>query len=235
MDLVVVNAALGGALVFVNAALIAWMWPRVAAKHLGTAAPSVGSVAWMVLLVGAATVYGATPSRIQGAGSWEWGPESAVVVAAGVALFTVGAPLILVDSRVSKLPDPLTALFAVEVVLATVLVLFFSPAPEVGLVLAASVGVWLIPIYLGHLAHQVGLGDVKLAPFIGLVLGTTSFSLALFGLLVAILSSGVHAAFLKAGGPGAGGRRQRFPLGPYLLGGAMFVWALAALRMKLPL
>ncbi len=233
MDPAVVNAVFGGVLVFANAALVAWMWPRIAGKYLGGAAPSAGAVGWMVLLVGAATVYGAGPANIFGAGAWEWGEGSAVVVAAGVALVTVGAPLILVDSYSSKLPDALTTLLAVEVLLAVALAFFFSPAPEVALVLAASAGVWLLPVLFGYVTRQVGLGDVKLAPFIGLALGTTSFSLALFGVLVAVLASGVHASTLKVGGKG--GARKRFPLGPYLLGGGMFVWAAAALRMRMPL
>lgn len=228
MNLETTNAVLGGLLAFVNAGLLGWLWKRLRRDYLGNVAPTPGSMVWMTLLIGGAVAYGSHPASLSGAATWDSSPV--LVVPVGVALFTLGAPMILIDARTSKLPNVLTFIFGVEVLLGAQFAVFFQAAPVALYVLLASTLLWLIPVGVGNLAGQVGLGDVKVAPIIGLALGTTSFTLAAAGLLLAVFSAGGHALVLKYKGS-----NKRFPLGPHLLGAAMIVWGLVALGTKVPL
>lgn len=74
----------------------------------------------------------------------------------------------------------------------------------------ASAGLLLV----GHLAGQVGFGDVKLAGLLGLVLGWASWQTAASGLAAASAVGAVQAAAVIALG------RKDFPYGPALLLGA---------------
>lgn len=222
------NTLIGGLLVFFNAVALGLTWPAVQRKYLGLSSPGPAAVAWMVLLIGTATVYASYPTLLLGGPTWALEVFSPVVVAAGVALFTVGAPLILVDSRTAKLPDALVLLLGFEVALAALLVILLHPSFDAVTVMGASGLLWLAPMFVGNLVGQVGLGDVKLAPAVGIALGTTSFALALVGLVLATFSAGVQAFAIRRLGTG-----RRFPLGPHLLGAAMFAWSVAALRAKL--
>ena len=70
----------------------------------------------------------------------------------------------------------------------------------------------------------MGMGDVKLGAFIGLVLGALGWRYVGVAALVAALAGGIGAVALLAAGRG---RKQAVPFGPYLAGGAV-VSALAA-------
>jgi leader peptidase (prepilin peptidase)/N-methyltransferase len=75
----------------------------------------------------------------------------------------------------------------------------------------------------------MGMGDVKLAAVIGLVLGALGWRYVGVAVLVAVLSGGVGALATLARG---GSRKDAIPFGPYLAGGAavsaLFGPALAA-------
>jgi leader peptidase (prepilin peptidase)/N-methyltransferase len=81
--------------------------------------------------------------------------------------------------------------------------------------------VYAVPLFLIALAvpRGMGMGDVKLAGLIGLVLG--SFGLAYVGVAAAagVVSGGLGAilAVVLLGY----GRRQHIPFGPFLAGGAV--------------
>ena len=72
----------------------------------------------------------------------------------------------------------------------------------------------------------MGLGDVKLAASIGLVLAWDSWSELFVGALAGALLGAAYAQVLTTGhAPGAGGRVY-LPLGPFLLLGAFAAIAL---------
>jgi leader peptidase (prepilin peptidase)/N-methyltransferase len=87
-------------------------------------------------------------------------------------------------------------------------------AAGAGLWLAAYGGIWLLTAGRG-----LGLGDVALAPVLGLVLGAVSWSAAAVGLAAGFLiGAAVGALVLVA----SGGRRGiRVPFGPFMLVGAV--------------
>jgi leader peptidase (prepilin peptidase) / N-methyltransferase len=70
----------------------------------------------------------------------------------------------------------------------------------------------------------MGMGDVKLAALVGLVLGALGWSHVGVAVLVAVLAGGMGALLALAMGRG---RKDAIPFGPYLAGGAV-VSALAA-------
>jgi leader peptidase (prepilin peptidase)/N-methyltransferase len=80
-------------------------------------------------------------------------------------------------------------------------------------------GVWLLTAGRG-----MGLGDVALAPVLGLALGWLGWGPSLVGLLGGFASGAVVGVALIWGG--SAGRRTRVPYGPFMLAGAavgMFV------------
>ena len=136
-------------------------------------------------------------------------------------------PLVLVDLRERRLPDPLTlggaacvlALLAARGALTGDL----GPSAHGLLGAVAMAGVLLV----FHLAspHGMGFGDVKLGLLLGLVVGARSLDLV----LVALLLAGLLGAL---GGLAMIVRHRRrdvtLPFGPYLAAGAALALVLAA-------
>lgn len=153
-------------------------------------------------------------------GLWSFGQQGAwvspllptllVVVSAGIAL-------VFIDLDCRRLPDAI--------------VLPLWPATVAGLMCAGAVsgdwpivralsgaGLWLLVIggiWLATGGRGMGLGDVKLAPLLGLVLGWIGWGPASVGLAAAWLVGGVTAVILLVAG--RAGRRQEIPFGPFLL------------------
>ena len=65
--------------------------------------------------------------------------------------------------------------------------------------------------------HGMGMGDVKLAGLIGLVLGALGWSYVVVAATGAILAGGVGGVVVLV----RGGRKTRIPFGPYLVMGAL--------------
>jgi leader peptidase (prepilin peptidase)/N-methyltransferase len=136
-----------------------------------------------------------------------------VLVAAGIALF-------MIDLDHRRLPFSITRVAAAGVVVALAvegLVEGWSPLPAAVLsaVLWVGVygGVWLLTAGRG-----MGLGDVALAPVLGLVLGWLGWGPSLVGLLGGFVVGAVVGAVLMV--LGRAGRRSKVPHGPFLLTGA---------------
>ncbi|CAB4931974.1 MAG: prepilin peptidase [Actinobacteria bacterium] len=137
-------------------------------------------------------------------------PTLLVVVSAGIAL-------LFIDLDCTRLPDAI--------------VLPLWPVTIAGLVLAgvvsgdwplaralAGAALWLVVIggiWLATGGRGMGLGDVKLAPLLGLVLGWIGWGPASVGLATAWLVGGATAVILLVAG--RAGRRQAIPFGPFLL------------------
>jgi len=140
-------------------------------------------------------------------------PAALVLAAAGVALF-------LIDLEHQRLPFAITGFTAG----ATVVALAFDAAMRgSGHFLPAlfSSAVWLAVyggIWLVTKGRGMGLGDVALAPVLGLTLGWLGWGPSLVGLLGGFLiGASVGVVMLVAG---RAGRRSQIPHGPFMLVGA---------------
>lgn len=136
-----------------------------------------------------------------------------VVVAAGVALF-------LIDLEHRRLPFAVTGAAATGTVIALVVdVVLHGP----GLLPTAllSTGLWLVVyggIWLLTLGRGMGLGDVALAPVLGLALGWLGWGPSVVGLALGFGIGAVVGVLLIASGRSRVG--MRVPHGPFLLSGA---------------
>lgn len=138
------------------------------------------------------------------------GPRPIVL---GLIWLAVVTPrMIAVDIAEHRLPDAVV-LPALAVALGAVLL--DARNGSVAVVAALAYGLLLLVL---HLAGGMGLGDVKLAPALGLLAGAIGPATALAAPLLAFLAGGMAAvAVLLRRGPGAA-----MPFGPAMLLGA---WA----------
>jgi leader peptidase (prepilin peptidase)/N-methyltransferase len=156
-----------------------------------------------VLFVVVAWRFGGTPYAAAGL----------VVAAAGVALF-------MIDLDHRRLPFAITRAKAIGAVLALGIDVVRHGAGPVPVALAAAAawlgvygGIWLVTAGRG-----MGLGDVALAPVLGLVLGWLGWGPALVGLGAGfVVGAVVGVALVVAGSAGA---KSQVPHGPFLLTGA---------------
>ncbi|WP_099332006.1 prepilin peptidase [Actinomyces minihominis] len=184
------------------------------------------TLVWGSALTGSLAIYLGAVQRPSLPGGWGWGDAgTGVVVGIGVVLTSLGWISILIDSRTLRLPDPITGLMALEVLL------FVLLPPALGHVGSAwfwaiTLGAvtWTVPLVVGFRLGQVGRGDIKLAPVLGAALATCSFRIAVLGLLAAFTVAALRALFLMA----RPGSQTRFPFGPYMVGSALGCWVLAA-------
>lgn len=136
-----------------------------------------------------------------------------VLAAGGVALF-------MIDLDRHRLPFAITGVTGVLMVPAlTVDVVAGSATP--GVVPLLSVGIWVAVyagVWLGTAGRGMGLGDVALAPLLGLTLGWLGWGPTLVGLLGGFVVGAVVGVALMLGG--RAGRRTRVPHGPFMLAGA---------------
>jgi leader peptidase (prepilin peptidase)/N-methyltransferase len=135
------------------------------------------------------------------------------VTAAGVALF-------MIDLDHRRLPFSITAAAAVGTLIALGVDVALNGVGVLG-VAVLSMGVWLAVyggIWLGTAGRGMGLGDVALAPVLGLALGWLGWGPSLVGLAGGFLVGAVVGVALIA--TGVTTRRARVPHGPFLLSGA---------------
>jgi leader peptidase (prepilin peptidase)/N-methyltransferase len=145
-----------------------------------------------------------------------WAPY----LGAALAMAAAGVALALIDLEHRRLPFAVTGYTAacVTAFLAAD-VLVNGAGPVLGGVLSA--GVWLLVyggLWLLTAGRGMGLGDVALAPLLGLVLGWTGWGPGLVGLLAGFVLGAVVGLVLLT--TGAAGRRSRIPHGPFMLAGA---------------
>ena len=155
-----------------------------------------------------------------------WIGGGSLRVAALCWLVAFGLPAVLVDATVQRLPDLLTWPCLAGVValsLAQAMTSGSTPAGVRAIVAGAVVtGAFLaLALFAG-----VGLGDVKLAASLGVVLGYVSWGAAAAGIAAGFCIAGLQAVALLLI------ERRRvsahIPLGPALLAGAFVVLVLTA-------
>jgi leader peptidase (prepilin peptidase)/N-methyltransferase len=136
-------------------------------------------------------------------------------IALGVALVSLLVPATLIDLDVRRIPNTLTAPFAV----AAVVVLAALDPGRLPEHLIAGVAAFAF-FYLAAVARPggMGMGDVKLAGVLGLYLGRAVAP----GIFFALVSGIVIGAGVMARVGVAEGRRTKIPFGPFLaLGGLL--------------
>jgi leader peptidase (prepilin peptidase)/N-methyltransferase len=157
-----------------------------------------------------------TAALFVGAGLWLHDIWRAVLVAPFLGILLACA---LIDARYRIIPNrivyPSLAIFAAAVVV------FSIAGSGVSLVtgglglLACGGGLLLVAIVA---PHGMGMGDVKLAALIGLVLGSLGWRYVGVSVVLAILAGGLGAIVVLLAG---GGRKDTIPFGPYLAGGGI--------------
>jgi leader peptidase (prepilin peptidase) / N-methyltransferase len=145
--------------------------------------------------------------------------ESAIGIAMSVVLILLVIPAALIDLEHRIIPNRLTALGAA---LAVVIGLALDPGGEPErLIAAAAAGGFLLVAALAY-PGGMGMGDVKLAGVLGLLLGRAVAP----AILVALLSGALLGVFLIARKGPRQGRKTAVPFGPFLaLGGLVAVFA----------
>ena len=150
--------------------------------------------------------------------AWRFGPTpyagaAAVVAAAGVAL-------VMIDLDHRRLPFGVTAAMAVGTVIALGIDVARHGAGPVPTALLAA-GLWLAVyggIWLATAGRGMGLGDVALAPVLGLALGWLGWGPALVGLGAGFAIGAVVGVVLVLTGRARAG--SKVPHGPFLVSGA---------------
>jgi leader peptidase (prepilin peptidase)/N-methyltransferase len=155
--------------------------------------------------------------------------ESAWVLLAALVVSVLGVLLAAIDVAVFRLPDPIVGAAAVVTLVLLGLAAAtgdswssYGRALAGGAVLLGSFG--LLSLLSGG---QVGLGDVKLAGVLGLLLGWHSWPAVLLGGLAAVLLNGIVAAVLLA--RRLVGWRGSLPMGPSILAGTLLALGLEQL------
>ncbi len=139
---------------------------------------------------------------------------------AALSVVGAGVALVLIDLRHRRLPFPITAVAAAGAG-AALLGETLAQGPGVLPRVAASAALWLVVyggIWLGTAGRGMGLGDVALAPVLGLLLGWAGWGPSVVGLAAGFLLGGAVGMLLLASG--RVGRGAKVAHGPFLLGGA---------------
>jgi leader peptidase (prepilin peptidase) / N-methyltransferase len=140
-----------------------------------------------------------------------------------LALAFVGVVLAVIDATTKLLPDRIT--YPAFPVVAGLMLLASLGLGDLGrltraLLAAAAVGAFFLLLALFPPRRStIGLGDVKLAPTLGLALGWLSWGSVLVGVFAGLLFGGLGGlvAIFVLGLP----RRSLLPFGPWLVAGAL--------------
>ena len=147
-----------------------------------------------------------------------------VAVAAVVPLLALAA----IDLDVRRLPDRITGPLALALVVSLLVAGYASGslrAWQRALLAGLALGGSLLVVAVA--GGGLGLGDVKLAPSLGLLLGYLGWSPVVVALLLAFVTGALHAVWLLAWRGGT--RRSTLPFGPHLIAGTLLTLAIPAL------
>lgn len=200
---------------------LAWMMifgPALAQRYLPDLEPST--------LIGVTASAGATVT------AFGYILDPGLLLPVGTSLFTLGWLSALSDARIQRLPNAVTATMGLEVAAVLLLLSSFELVDQrTWLNALGGAALWSIVIGLGWKLGHMGMGDLKLAPVLGFMLGSGSAAEAAVGLLLAFLLAGLHgvATLFEQG------RSGRIPFGPAMILAAMATWVLRVLLGPLSL
>ncbi len=150
-----------------------------------------------------------------------WRIEEPVALVAVLVVAGAGVALALIDLEHQRLPFAITGVAGALVGVAVLGGLAIgAPAPAWGPLLI-SVAAWsavYAGIWLGTAGRGMGLGDVALAPVLGLTLGLLGLGPSVVALGAGFVIGAVVGLLLIA--TGRAGRGARVPHGPFMLAGA---------------
>ena len=153
-------------------------------------------------------------------GALAWHVGASPVLPALLLLAAAGIALALIDLQVGRLPFVITVPLLLVLTVALIpagMSRGWSPAGPALLSAAAWVAVYG-GLWLGTTGRGMGLGDVVLAPSLGLALGWLGWGPSLIGLLGGFGIGALVGVGLIASGRVE--RRTKVPFGPFMLGGA---------------
>jgi leader peptidase (prepilin peptidase) / N-methyltransferase len=141
-------------------------------------------------------------------------------------LTLISVPLAFTDLAVHRLPDPLTAaaFTGTLALLAAAALAMHQPGYLARAVIGAAALTCFYLVLCLIRPGEMGLGDVKLAASIGLVLGWTSWQALLVGTFAGFALAAVYGGVLVA--MHRASRTSQQPLGPFILLGALAAIAL---------
>lgn len=133
----------------------------------------------------------------------------------------VGACLFAIDVDHHRLPDALTLPMLLVTPAGLILGWLLGASVDwVGAAFGAVIwGGFLLLLWLISGGRGMGLGDVKMAPSLGALLGALGIGAAVAGLILGFVIGGVFGGILLISGKA--GRRSRIAFGPFLLVGAL--------------
>jgi len=149
--------------------------------------------------------------------AYPWGPQGAIAAFLSAALVTIAA----FDYRSLTIPNGLVLPATAIVLIAG---LAFYPARVPGLALAGLLAAALLLIPNLVNGSWMGMGDVKLALLLGLVLGW-----AVIGAIVVAFVATLPVSLLALARGGASARKAAIPFGPFLALGAILVMVIPRL------
>jgi leader peptidase (prepilin peptidase)/N-methyltransferase len=138
-------------------------------------------------------------------------------------LAAITGPLCVIDLRTQTLPNPIT-LSAIPISLALLLLPAVAEHDWSSYLRAAGGGVVLLGIFaVLHIVSPggLGLGDVKLAASLGIVLGWISWSAPLIAMVAGFIASAIVSLGLLATRRAT--RKSLIPFGPFMLFGAWLI------------
>lgn len=155
-------------------------------------------------------------------------PDDVAVLVAWLVMLYAGTLLAGIDLKVRRLPTPIIAVTAVVTVVLIGTGAALSRRPQLlftAVVAAALLGVAYLLLALVA-GSGMGMGDVRLAALLGLMLGTVGWTTVLVGALLpyllavpsALMRLALHRAY----------RSTHLPFGPFLVTGAVLAALLTA-------
>jgi leader peptidase (prepilin peptidase) / N-methyltransferase len=152
------------------------------------------------------------------AAGWKFGGTPYTVAA--LALMAAGVALFMIDLDHRRLPFAITGVLGVVVVVGLAIDVAVDGGGPVPTALM-STGVWIAVyggIWLATAGRGMGLGDVALAPVLGLALGWLGWGATLTGLMGGFVVGALVGIVLLASN--RAGAKSRIPHGPFMLSGA---------------
>lgn len=146
--------------------------------------------------------------------------DQPLVLAAALVVVGAGIGLALIDLEHQRLPFAITRVTTVLVVLVVVAGAASGAALDwtaIVVSVASWTGLYAV-LHYGSGGRAMGLGDVALAPVLGLVLGLVGWPAAVIGLFAGFVIGSLVLVPMRM--TGRVGRRVAVPHGPFMLAGA---------------
>lgn len=139
-----------------------------------------------------------------------------------IVVAMVGFASSYIDLRTHKLPNVFTTFMAWGAVIGWLTAFVVDSSAFFERLSMSIIGalIWAIPMIIVRLlGGQIGLGDLKLAPILGAVVGMVGVQASIFSFFLTYISAGLAALWLLF--TGSTSVRSRIPLGPWMVGSSI--------------